>query len=238
MITIFKRIRETLLHEGRLRQYLKYALGEILLVVIGILIALQINNWNAFRESRVVECKHLARLIADTEEDLAFYNSRLQHLDRFCEVRQRLLDLAHHRIAAPLLDSLVPDWFNFNSTMAYQSAVIMNNPEAFDVIRSDTVITILRDVHAAYEYVDKAMTISNDLKMRYGIPANIRHHWFIDSRPHTYQEWSRIAVDEDFPGTLWNDLIADQNAMRQVQNMISELEALLQSSREYQSFCR
>ncbi|MBT8272644.1 MAG: hypothetical protein KJO77_02485, partial [Bacteroidia bacterium] len=46
MITFFRRIRQNLLAESKFSKYLIYAIGEIFLVVIGILIALQINNWN------------------------------------------------------------------------------------------------------------------------------------------------------------------------------------------------
>ena len=46
MHTFFRRIRKGLLDGGKIRRYLIYAIGEILLVVVGILIALQINNWN------------------------------------------------------------------------------------------------------------------------------------------------------------------------------------------------
>ncbi len=46
MIKFFRNIRKNLLSEGKISKYLKYAIGEIVLVVIGILIALQINNWN------------------------------------------------------------------------------------------------------------------------------------------------------------------------------------------------
>ena len=46
MIKFFRHIRQSLLAEGKTGKYLKYALGEILLVVLGILIALQLNIWN------------------------------------------------------------------------------------------------------------------------------------------------------------------------------------------------
>jgi len=46
MIKFFRKIRQNLLIENKTGKYFKYAIGEILLVVIGILIALQINNWN------------------------------------------------------------------------------------------------------------------------------------------------------------------------------------------------
>lgn len=46
MIKFFRKIRQRLLSENKFSKYLIYAIGEIVLVVIGILIALQINNWN------------------------------------------------------------------------------------------------------------------------------------------------------------------------------------------------
>ena len=49
MIKFFRKIRQRLLSEGKTGKYFKYAIGEIVLVVIGILIALQVNNWNQNR---------------------------------------------------------------------------------------------------------------------------------------------------------------------------------------------
>lgn len=75
--------------EGNTSRYLKYAVGEIALVVIGILIALAINNWN---EGRKIEakrhellsgiCKELARDIAAHDRMIAFYQHRLQFFER------------------------------------------------------------------------------------------------------------------------------------------------------------
>jgi hypothetical protein len=59
--------------ENKTGKYLKYAIGEIVLVVIGILIALSINNWNENRKSKALEIKLLNELIDDlieTKEDL------------------------------------------------------------------------------------------------------------------------------------------------------------------------
>lgn len=52
MLKFFHTIRKKLIEEDNTRKYLLYAIGEILLVVIGILIALQINNWNQERKER------------------------------------------------------------------------------------------------------------------------------------------------------------------------------------------
>ena len=50
MIKFFRKIRQKLLSENKFSKYLIYAIGEIVLVVIGILIALQVNNWNEQRK--------------------------------------------------------------------------------------------------------------------------------------------------------------------------------------------
>tara|TARA_Y100000385_G_C13099534_1_gene643585 strand:- start:2936 stop:3121 length:186 start_codon:yes stop_codon:yes gene_type:complete len=52
MLTLLRKIRKSLIDSGSSRKYLLYAIGEIALVVIGILIALQINNWNESRKDR------------------------------------------------------------------------------------------------------------------------------------------------------------------------------------------
>jgi len=70
MITVFKKIRRRLLTEHKFGKYLTYAIGEIVLVVIGILIALQVNNWNTNRinKNRVVQYTKL--LIQDLSNDI------------------------------------------------------------------------------------------------------------------------------------------------------------------------
>ena len=65
MIKFFRKIRQNLLSEGKTGKYFKYAFGEIILVVIGILIALQINNWNQTRINRTIEIETLENLRQD-----------------------------------------------------------------------------------------------------------------------------------------------------------------------------
>ena len=70
MIKFFRLIRQRLLVENRFSKYALYAIGEIVLVVIGILIALQINNWNEKRKERAVEVNFLKNLKADLVSEL------------------------------------------------------------------------------------------------------------------------------------------------------------------------
>lgn len=71
MIQIFRKIRQRLLTEIKFSKYLFYALGEIFLVVIGILIALQINNWNEDLKSEKDEKYVLTEILKNLEEDAA-----------------------------------------------------------------------------------------------------------------------------------------------------------------------
>ena len=69
MIKFFRHIRKSLLMENKTSHYFKYAIGEIILVVIGILIALQINNWNESRKENAELRQYKHRLIKQFQKD-------------------------------------------------------------------------------------------------------------------------------------------------------------------------
>lgn len=70
MIIFFRRIRQRLLSENKFSKYLIYAVGEIVLVVIGILLALQINNWNEGRKTKIQEREVLLHMKRNLEADI------------------------------------------------------------------------------------------------------------------------------------------------------------------------
>ena len=70
MIKFFRKIRQNLLSEGKTGKYLKYALGEIVLVVIGIMIAIQINNANQKRIDQETLQGYLNSIAQNIESDL------------------------------------------------------------------------------------------------------------------------------------------------------------------------
>lgn len=67
MIKLFRKIRQQQIMENKTSKYFKYAIGEIILVVIGILIALQINNWNEARKTNKVKKQVLLSLKKELE---------------------------------------------------------------------------------------------------------------------------------------------------------------------------
>ena len=71
MIEFFRKIRQNLVAENKFSKYLIYAVGEIILVVIGILIALSINNWNEKRKDNNLMTTYASRLIDDLGQDIS-----------------------------------------------------------------------------------------------------------------------------------------------------------------------
>ncbi len=78
MIKLFRNIRQNLLNEGKTSKYIKYAIGEIILVVIGILIALSINNWNDQRKQNTKEIAYLKNLREDVASQITTFNLNLK----------------------------------------------------------------------------------------------------------------------------------------------------------------
>lgn len=85
MLRILGKIRKNLLGEGKVTRYLLYALGEILLVVIGILIALKINNWNQSNVDVDIETKYLTNILSDLDEQLTYIEIQKTYEKRFME---------------------------------------------------------------------------------------------------------------------------------------------------------
>ena len=89
MLKFFRRIRQRLLSESKFSKYLLYAIGEILLVVVGILIALQINNWNEGKINNQRESIILNEILNSINKDLQYYEDIV---DPLIERKQKGLD--------------------------------------------------------------------------------------------------------------------------------------------------
>ncbi|WP_282136247.1 DUF6090 family protein [Seonamhaeicola maritimus] len=75
MIKFFRKIRQRLLIENKLSKYIIYAIGEIILVVIGILIALNINNWNEERKTKLSAQNYINEIVNDLVIDTLNINT-------------------------------------------------------------------------------------------------------------------------------------------------------------------
>lgn len=103
MISFFRKFRQKLLSQNRVTRYLVYAIGEIFLVTIGILIALQVNNWNEGRK----ENNFLSLVYEQIQKELQTdtLNVRLS-IEDFEERNERLEEIVHRTIPVSYYDTL------------------------------------------------------------------------------------------------------------------------------------
>src|SRR5210317_1505041 len=74
MIGFFRRIRKKLADDNQFLKYSRYAIGEIVLVTVGILLALQVNNWNEGRKTKLKGHAYIAQIINDIAKDTVNIN--------------------------------------------------------------------------------------------------------------------------------------------------------------------
>jgi hypothetical protein len=114
MIKFFRKIRQKLLSENKISKYLLYAIGEIILVVIGILIALQINNWNEDRKDRNREQAILKSLQIDFQTNISNVNNACESFLVAYQASANLLEIIkdEREIDGSEIEKLVDDIIN------------------------------------------------------------------------------------------------------------------------------
>ncbi len=143
MIKFFRKIRQNLLMENKTGKYFKYAIGEIVLVVIGILIALQINNWNENRKENRKAESYLVNIKEDLILDTIQINKAIDHLEFSISKATKLLRLkSFENYKADSLINLIPNMYyqlsinsqTFDKLINSGVTELTNHTEIFDLI--------------------------------------------------------------------------------------------------------
>ncbi|VAV86190.1 hypothetical protein MNBD_BACTEROID02-226 [hydrothermal vent metagenome] len=133
MAKLFNGIREKIISEkpsvGRTTNYLKYAIGEIVLVVIGILIALSINNWNEHRKNANQELKLLQSFKIGLEKDLSDIDVNISTHTTGVNSANLILNLLEKN--QTYNDSLAKHF-----SYAMQPSTFVNSTSAFETLKS------------------------------------------------------------------------------------------------------
>ncbi len=135
MIKFIRKIRQKALTDNRFGKYFTYAIGEIVLVVIGILIALQINNWKEEKRQEVSEKEFFDGLTKDLNRDSEVIKVTLNDIDR----RLNSFDLLNNQgivHGKEIIDSLIKDYFVPTTTFypvsgTFESAISGNKIGGF-----------------------------------------------------------------------------------------------------------
>lgn len=167
MIKLFHNIRRNLIAQGKTVRYLKYAIGEIILVVIGILIALSINNWNSNRIDRNREAVYLKNIDRDLKEQLQSIEMQMDY------------ELSIIKIAKPLIinykenhDLRVDSAFTASiGRLTGRMTFVKNNPTYtellssgnIDIIRNDSLKNALINYYQQLERMEQIINKNNNL---------------------------------------------------------------------------
>ncbi|WP_320112557.1 DUF6090 family protein [Draconibacterium orientale] len=150
MIRFFRKIRLKLVRENKFGQYIKYAIGEIVLVVIGILIAVQINNWNQNRKDDQILNEYLVKIKSHTLEDLRKLDTvtvyRTQLADLCKKARTRVLDKTEDEdlILFMACGVAFADYYFKPSTGGYEA---LKNSRFFGKINNTALDSLLTRYH-------------------------------------------------------------------------------------------
>ena len=140
MIQFFRKIRRKLLSKNKFSKYLIYAIGEIILVVIGILIALQINNWNQSKILKVQEIQSLESLHSEFQENLQKFNKihKLQLIRNDAITQILFSDISNYSLSS--LDSLyLKANFNWTYNPSFGIYNSLINSGKIQLITNDTL---------------------------------------------------------------------------------------------------
>ena len=199
MIKLFRNIRKNLLAEGKTSRYLKYAIGEIILVVIGILIALQVSNWNKQNEDRKLEKRYISELMLDLQQDSIFISESIQRSYEQTVSKNKLADYFEGQ------------QFTEDSLVAYFSSqwkpVPKFNPitTTLDELKSTGNIRVIqnssirRKILETYNYYT---THINNTEERYHIQQNALGNRVISKEPNIFVEFYKTTEKLDIKSVL------------------------------------
>jgi hypothetical protein len=205
MINFFRKIRKQLADDNKPLKYMRYAVGEIVLVVIGILIALQINNWNEDRKRQNLIQSQLLNLVASLRSDSIMWSRTIDVNEFRLSSIEYLLEKAGQSFnAAPSLpkaDSTFiwqgpyPDsldmkfirksfsWFTkgFNNVIVDRTALNeINNLGLYSEIKNDQLKSKIHDYYALIDFHFGDLNIQNRVNMQDEFNDFLRDNYGVD----------------------------------------------------------
>jgi hypothetical protein len=222
MIKFFRHIRIQLLGEGKTGKYFKYAIGEILLVVIGILIALQINTWNENRLEKTKSKEYHERII----EDLDFMIMTMEgEIKRSTEVKT-YITAALHILQNKALNNNNKDTLDFALKNYYQFVLIDGRLNSIEEMKSSGQLGLIynkdlkRSIDGYLSYLNAVSKIYQQISRVINEDNVIEKHLFIKT------------VDNN----LNNKVIYDFNVISNDQTFINKLSTIAVSWQTKKSF--
>jgi hypothetical protein len=167
---LFRNLRQSLIAEGKFHKYVLYALGEILLVMVGILLAFQVDKWNEQRLNRIEELKYYTNLKADLEQQGRNIHGQInynkEHLDRFAHALE--ISISGDLSESDTLMATVPYLFNYSdydqTGNLYETLV---NSGDIKLLNNEDIVRGVRELEYRYQYINRMENIHWDIILQY-----------------------------------------------------------------------
>jgi len=222
MIKFFRKIRYDLMGKNKTGKYFKYAIGEIILVVIGILIALQINNWNEERKANLKEHSLYQNILTDLENEDVILNSALGkyklHSDAYYQIYYETIGKANYDSTSSKLDAYnLLRWHNI-----FDFVVTIKHKNNISEITNNNIIELLNEKMDGESNVLQANQKFNDFKDETIIPFFIRHRIY-DSKVAFQSEKYKFSplFNNNF---IRNDRLKFQDVSAEFDQILVELK--------------
>jgi len=241
MIKLIRNIRKKLIAQGKTTNYIKYALGEIVLVVIGILIALQVNNWNENRISFTKKEKLLNALKIEFKSNLTQLDKVLYFDKIVLEGTKRLMDIDLENSIEITSDSM-PNWLqnaSFRWTFNPINGALRSGISSGEIhlIKSDSLVNLLfgwqdfvADSRENEERCVAAVIAARPIIEKYIRNLDFRRTYIVELRkskfPSDYQSLFKDPLFEDYLGERYlsmDDALFELKQVKKQNNLILEL---------------
>jgi hypothetical protein len=163
MISFFRKIRKKFADDNKPMKYLRYAVGEIVLVVIGILIALSINNWNEERKGNIKKKVYLGALIEDLKKDsvhlqmfIKSADSLIRKFEKFKTQMERsdaTIDSIIKEFTSNSNDLLPPTRLKSANTTTFEALMSTGDIELFQRGQIEMLMSFYDEIEDQYYYV-------------------------------------------------------------------------------------
>lgn len=203
MFKFFRGIRQKLVAQESTRKYILYAFGEILLVVIGILLALQVNNWNEQRKEADLAETYLIALKEDLALDIENFEFQIDDLS----YQLTQIDSLEEVLSAPSFSNsefndLIKD--NLDIIQTFENANLNNN--TFLTLQNTGRVDLLDEL-IQFRLLDlnslqKVYTvmITDNLQLKYNLSED-----FISEVPFYFPEF-KIQINSAVENNIWNNV--------------------------------
>ena len=189
MIKLFRNIRQNLLNEGKTSKYFKYAIGEIVLVVIGILIALSINNWNEQQRDSAKMRMNINSIAKDIQEDIIELQKTIQSIQQQEEAARTIIPImeSENKFISDSLQFI----FDFNAltttpiiTERMNTWTFLNSSGILSEFPDPKLLKMLQDYYNKFSnittnYTNSANPVQREIrKLKYELFTDSEHRKF------------------------------------------------------------